>query len=116
MPVIRDPQVESIVHQFEALVRSCELYRAALESRRTLTVTTGPAAQGGAFRASALLGPKPKAATPEWREYGLNVQLIDNIFWLDRLLELLDGEVFDRVRPIVDGLGTLEAAARGEWV
>lgn len=100
MPKMTYPQVQAIVDHFEALVTACEEYREFLDRRRR------------GYQATE----KPPYGSPQFKDFAINRMVTKNIGRVQALLDLLDGEGYDLLRPIVDGLGTLESAHKGEWV
>lgn len=119
MPKITYPQVQAIVDAFESLVEACEDYRDYLQSERPAAYrddAPGGAIVNGAFRWNPLEEEPPPNGTPEFRDFGYNRHLVKNTFRTQNLLDLLEGEGYERLRRIIDGLGTLESARKGEWV
>ena len=118
MPKINFPQVQAIVDSFEALVTACEEWRDYLEQQRPATFRgrepAGMVVDGG-FN-TVTTGPTPPVGTPEHREFALNRKIDQCVGQVNALLELLEGDAFERLRPVVDRLGTLEPALRGEWI
>lgn len=92
MPKINFPEVQEIADDFEALVSACEAWRTFLEQRRAEYHQMQDPPHGG-------------------------VRVVDNnIRRVQALLDLLEGDGYDTMRAIVDGLGILETAHKGEWV
>lgn len=121
MPKIPYPQLQAVVDHFEALVSACEEYRDFLESQRPEAFRTPErSATGrnvnGRFKWDPLPEPQPPYGTPEFLEFGYNRHLVKNAGRTTFLLDLLEGDGYDRLRQIVDGVGTLESARKGEWV
>lgn len=119
MPKINYPQVQAIVDHFEGLVTACEEYRDFLESKRPAAyrgrAATGGARRHGRFMHDPLTSPPPPPGAPEFKEFGINRMVVKGIGNTQDLLDVLEGEVYDRLRVVVDGLGTLESALKGEW-
>src|SRR5262249_7792446 len=121
MPKIPYPEAEAVVDAFESLVDACEEYIAYLEEQRPEAVRSSDrSATGehvnGRFRWNPLPEAPPPHGTPEFRDFGYNRHLVKNVGRTQALLDLLEGEGYERLRQIVDGLGTLESARKGEWV
>jgi len=119
MPKIPYPELQAIVDHYEALIDACESYRDMLEASRPAAYKTagrGGVRVNGKFKADALTEPPPPFGTPEFRDFGYNRHLVKNAFRTQDLLDLLDGEAYDRLRQVIDGVGTLESARKGEWV
>lgn len=118
MPKITYPQVQAIVDHFEALVSACEAYRDFLEQQRPAAYRdrgVGGTFENGRFQADRPTD-MPPYGTPEFKEFAVNRQVVRGMGQTQALLDLLEGAGYDRVRAVVDGLGTLESAFRGEWV
>jgi len=119
MPKIIYPQVEAIVESFETLVDACNEYCAFLESRRPAayrTAESGGVFVNGRFQSAEPDTPVPPHGTPEFEEFAINRLLERAIGQTRAFLELLEGPGYDRMRPIVDGLGSIASAYKGEWV
>jgi hypothetical protein len=121
VPKIAYPEAQAVVDAFEDLVTACEDYIAYLEEQRPLAFRSPERSATGAnvngrFRWNPLPEPAPEYGTPEFLEFGYNRHLVKNVGRTQFLLDLLEGDGYDRLRQIVDGLGTLEAARKGEWV
>jgi hypothetical protein len=117
MPPINFVQVQAILDHFEALVAACEEWRDFLEEHRPASYKgqgPGGVLVNGRFQANRT-GPPPPVGTTEHREMAINRKIVQNKGQVEGLLELLEGEVFERLRPIVDRLSTLETALKGDW-
>jgi len=66
--------------------------------------------------ADPLESPPPPFGTPEFRDFGYNRHLVKNAFRTQDLIDLLENEGYERLRKMVDGVGTMESARKGEWV
>ena len=119
MPKIPYPELQAIIDRFEALIEACEAYRDMLQERRPPAFRSegrGGVRANGDFKAEPLLTPPPPFGTPEFRDFGYNRHLVKNAFRTQDLIDLLEGEGYDRLRQMIDGVGTMESARKGEWV
>ncbi len=118
VPKIADPHLQAIVDSFESLVKACEDYRDALELRRPpghRAPGIGGVYQHGRFKPDPGRS-KPQYGTAEFREFAMNRQIDRSVGFTTALLDLMEGSAYDRLRDIVDAVGSLESTVRGDWV
>ena len=92
MVEITDADLNQVVEHFEEMGEALARYRATLENRRKRYEAEGR-------------DPKTYA----------NV-LANNMRRVDRLQQELEGEVYDLLKHLLDGTGTLASADEGRWI
>jgi hypothetical protein len=92
MVAIADPDLQHVVENFEDMVDALERYRAALLARHEHYQKEGR----------------------DPRSYARPVA--SNIKRIERLQQLLDGEVYDLLRQVLDGSGVLANVDEGRWI
>lgn len=92
MVAIAHPPLREAVEHYERLVASLEEYRG--------------------FLAERMARYRSRGRDPN----GFERVVTNKIGRVDELLELLNGDLNDQLRWVVDGVGTLESADQGRWV
>jgi hypothetical protein len=92
MVEITDPDLNKVVEHFEEMIAAIERYRETLVARRD-------------SHAAEKRDPATYA-----RVYALNLRRVE------RLYEEADGELYDLLKTLLDGTGTLASADEGRWI
>ena len=92
MVEITDPDLNKVVEHYEEMVEALGRYCATLEGRR-------------------------KRYEAEGRDPATYASVIaNNLRRVDRLEQELEGEVYDLLKHLLDGTGTLASADAGRWI
>jgi hypothetical protein len=92
MVAITSPELQQVVDHFENMVDALDRYQAELEQARLRYVAEG-------------------------RDPGTYASVMaNNLRRITRLRQALEGDVYDLLRSVLDGTGTLASAERGEWI
>lgn len=92
MVEITDPDLNKVVEHYEEMVEALGRYRETLEGRR-------------------------KRYEAEKRDPATYASVIaNNLRRVDRLEQELEGEVYDLLKHLLDGTGTLASADEGRWI
>jgi len=92
MVEITDPDLNQVVEHFEEMIEAIERYRATLLARRK----------------------RHEAEKRDPKTYNFVYEL--NLKRMDRLQSELEGEVYDLLKALLDGTGTLASADEGRWI
>lgn len=92
MVEITDPDLNKVVEHYEEMVEALGRYCKTLETRR-------------------------KSYEAEGRDPATYASVVaNNLRRVDRLEQELEGEVYDLLKHLLDGTGTLASADKGRWI